>query len=53
MPNVLCKWMWNHMWNCTSKWISFECVIKCQIYYENECGTKYKIVHQSKLNLNV
>ena len=28
--------------------IRFECVIECQIYYVNECGTKCEIVHQSK-----
>ena len=45
------------MWNCTSKWIwlekiskiRFECVIECQIYYVNECGTECEILHQSKI----
>ena len=36
------------MWNCTSKWIGFKCVIEYQFYYVNECGTECEIVHQSK-----
>ena len=35
MPNLLYK--------CGNK-----CVIECQIYYANECGTECAIVHQSK-----
>ena len=27
----------------------FECVIECQVYYVNECGTEFEIVHQSKI----
>ena len=31
------------------KKIRFECVIECQIYHVNKCGTKCKIVDQGKI----
>ena len=30
----------------------FECVIECQVYCVNECGTEFEIVHQSKVRFD-
>ena len=53
MPNLLYKWMWNRMWNCTSKYNKIGMCNWVPIYYVNECGTECEIVHQNELDLNM